>query len=207
MECLWSEQGLLQERWCCARGRWIMAVLTGLSQTIHVTSFSYSVLVPHIMGILSIHSQHNHTTEFVASTKEPTRGLPTSPVKKTPNSHRMMLSGEEPRFSCPSFPLLTKRLHANHKIFKKALKQLSKSHLTVDPSNVFIRIIRTLFSNRFSSVQNIQFPVTYFLWRPYIYMSYFWFAYNIIHNIRIRAQSIDFAKTLNVILTFGRSIS
>ena len=53
MESLWSGQGLLRERWCCARGWWMMAVITDLSQEIHLTSFSRYFLVPHIMGILS----------------------------------------------------------------------------------------------------------------------------------------------------------
>ena len=52
MESLWSGQGLLRERRCCARGWWMMAVITGLSQEIHGTSF-YCLLVPQIMGILS----------------------------------------------------------------------------------------------------------------------------------------------------------
>ena len=30
MESLWSGQGLLRERWCCARSWWMLTVLTGL---------------------------------------------------------------------------------------------------------------------------------------------------------------------------------
>ena len=52
MESLWSGQSLLREMWCCARGGWMMAVLTGL-QEIHGTSFYYCLSVPHILGILS----------------------------------------------------------------------------------------------------------------------------------------------------------
>ena len=90
MESLWSGQGLLRQRWCCAWGWWAMAVLTGLSQEMHRNSFYYRVFVPHIMGILSYHTltlpqPYNYTIEFVGSTKESTRGLPNiPPEKKTP---------------------------------------------------------------------------------------------------------------------------
>ena len=50
-EGLWSGAGLMRERWCCARGWWMLAVLTG--DSIHGTLFHYYFFVPHIMGILS----------------------------------------------------------------------------------------------------------------------------------------------------------
>ena len=54
MESLWSGQGLLRERWYCAQGWWMMAVLTGSLQEIHGTSSYYRVVfVPNIIGILS----------------------------------------------------------------------------------------------------------------------------------------------------------
>ena len=85
MECLWSEQGLLRGEVVLCSGlvdnghahrliagdTWNLVLLL----TWYPTSWAYS---------RNIHShQHNHTTEFVGSTKKPTRGLSnTSPEKQ-----------------------------------------------------------------------------------------------------------------------------
>ena len=39
MESLWSGQGLIRERWCCARGWWMMAVIIGNSWNLDLLLF------------------------------------------------------------------------------------------------------------------------------------------------------------------------
>ena len=48
-ESLCGGEGLIRERWWCARGWWMVAV----SQEIHRTSFYYCFFIPLIMGIHS----------------------------------------------------------------------------------------------------------------------------------------------------------
>ena len=90
-------------------------------------------------------------------------------------------------------PLLTERLHAVHEIFKETYKQLSKPLLTNDPTNVnqnhHQNIIFLLF--QFHAKYSISWNL---LSLATIHMSYFWFAYNIAHDIRIRAQRTYFKK-------------
>ena len=91
------------------------------------------------------------------------------------------------------------------KYFKKLQKQLSKPLLTTGPSIVH------------QNHQNIVFLLLQFhaknsiLLKPLcsddIYLSNFLFAYDITHDTRIRAQRIDFRKSLNVILRFESNTS
>ena len=94
----------------------------------------------------------------------------------------MLLVGE---YSCnPCFhpPILIERLHATHEISKLFIsKLLSKLPLIIDPSNVN----QSNYSILFKPMQNIRLPDFFFL--AIVYMSYFWFAYNITHGISIRA--------------------
>ena len=73
---------------------------------------------------------------------------------------------------------------------------LSKSPLTIDPSNVNQNNQNNIF---------LRFPETYSLWRPCTCRIFFWFAHNTTHDIRIRVQCIDFKKNLDTIPTFKSS--
>ena len=65
-------EGLIRERWCCARGWWMMAVfIRNAWNLVLLTSLN------------TLH-QHTHTPELVGSTKIPSRRFPnTSPEKQT----------------------------------------------------------------------------------------------------------------------------
>ena len=64
IESLWSGKGLIQERWCCARGWWMMAVLTRDTWNLVLLLFlQYPTLWAYARNIhTQVHTQHTHKT-------------------------------------------------------------------------------------------------------------------------------------------------
>ena len=80
MERFWNGPGLLREKWCCARGWWMLAVLTGDTWNLVLSLYLSN---PH-HGHTLVTYTHQHPTILVGSTRQPTRGLPNkSPEKQT----------------------------------------------------------------------------------------------------------------------------
>ena len=132
-------------------------------------------------------NRYNHRTESVGSTKESTNFLIYTAC---------CCSASNLTFHAYIPPYSTSRCMRISKYFKKLQKQPSKPLLTKLVLQLFIRIIRTLFSYHPVSVSCKIFN---FLKSIYLttYTCRFWFAYNIVtHDTRIRAQRIDSKKKI-----------
>ena len=98
VDSLWSGQGLLRERWCCARGWWMLAVLTRLiaGDTWNLVSLS-SFSTPHHAHTLATYTHHMDTNiqlNHGLRKNQPGDNQTHPLIYKLPNLHRMLLFGE-----------------------------------------------------------------------------------------------------------------
>ena len=84
MESLWSAEGLIRERWCCARGWLMLAVITGDKWNFVLLLFLCTPHYGHTLVTDNHINTHIQLNELVGSTKISSRGFPnTSPEKQT----------------------------------------------------------------------------------------------------------------------------